>query len=199
MLNKPSKQVIKLVVGLLTLLSATWGATPAATAQQDFEIDNSHTSVIFAISHFKISYVYGRFNRCSGQVVLDRFNPSLSEFKLTIDTQSVDTNNAERDASLRGAAFLDTTQHPAIQFVSESVTETEGTYLAKGKLTIKGVAREITIPFKLLGAGDGPLGNSRIGMISKFTVKRSDYGINEMLDRIGDDVAITFSFQAVEK
>ena len=186
-------------VALMMTLSIHGIVASEASAQQDFVIDNTHTSVVFSISHYRIGYLYGRFNQCSGHIVFDPFNPATSEFRFKIDANSVDTNNADRDTALRSNQFLDVATYPEIEFVSTSVTESEGTYNAKGKLKIKDVTKEVTIAFKLLGTGDGPMGKSRIGMISKFIVKRSDYGMDEMLKNIGDDVAITFSFQAVRK
>ena len=47
--------------------------------------------------------------------------------------------------------------------------------------------------------GKGPFGNTRMGMIAKFSIKRSEFGMKKMLDSIGDDVAITFSFEGVLK
>ena len=169
------------------------------SAQQDYAIDNTHSSIIFSISHYRIGYLYGRFNECSGRVALDQFNPDASEFKFKIQADSVDTNNDDRDTALKGNQFLDAANYPTIEFASQSVEEEDGTYNVTGKLKIKDVSKTVSIPFKLLGSGEGPMGKRRIGMLSKFTIKRSDFGIREMPKNIGDDIAITFSFQAVRK
>ena len=68
-----------------------------------------------------------------------------------------------------------------------------------GTMKLLGIEKEVTIPFQLLGVGKGPFGNTRMGMIGKFSIKRSDFGMNEMIDSIGNDVAITFSFQGILK
>lgn len=184
---------------LLMIIALTTLCNSQTIAQQDYAIDNSHTSVIFSISHFRIGYLYGRFNRCSGRVALDQFDSSLSEFSFKIESNSIDTNNADRDTALKSVQFLDAASYPSIQFESTSVREKDETYFADGTLRIKGVAKKVTLPFRLLGTGEGPMGKTRIGMLCKFKVKRSEYGITEMEKNIGDDVAITFSFQAVRK
>ena len=197
--NTLLKAVTKSAKYILMIAVLTTLCNSSANAQQDYAIDNSHTSVIFSISHFRIGYIYGRFNRCSGRIALDQFDPSLSEFSFKIEANSVDTNNADRDTALKSSQFLDAASYPSIQFESTSVEERDGTYFADGTLRIKGVAKKVTLPFKLLGTGEGPMGKTRVGMLCKFTVKRSEYGITEMEKNIGNDVAITFSFQAVRK
>ena len=194
------RKKIKKTSGVLVFLTFTWLLAIAdVSGQTDYMIDNDHSSVIFSVSHYQIGYLYGRFNQCSGLVAIDRFDPANCEFRFKINAESIDTNNSDRDIALRSNQFLDATNHPEIEFVSTTITEKEGTYLAKGKLKIKDVTNEVTIPFKLLGIGEGPMGKTRVGMISKFSIKRTDYGINEMLTNVGDDIAITFSFQAIRK
>lgn len=170
-----------------------------ACSQQEFELDNAHSSVIFSISHFKIGYVYGRFNTVSGTVNIDNNRPADSKFNFSIDTSSIDTNDKARDQHLNGPDFFNSETFPKIEFESASVSVSGGTYKVTGKLKMLGQEKELTMPLQLLGIGKGPLGRIRMGMIGKFTIKRSDYGMNNMLDVIGDDVAITFSFEAVKK
>ena len=171
----------------------------SAWSQQEFELDNVHSSVIFSISHFKIGYIYGRFNECSGTVMIDNNQPADSKFKFSIDTNSIDTNDKARDQHLNGPDFFDSEKFPKIEFESASVSESGGTYKVTGKLKMMGQEQELVMPLQLLGIGKGPLGRIRLGMIGKFTIKRSDFGMKHMLDAIGDDVAITFSFEAVKK
>ncbi len=178
---------------LLILISNT------AWSQQEFELDNAHSSVIFSISHFKIGYIYGRFNVCSGTVMIDNNQPADSKFKFSIDSGSIDTNDKARDQHLKGPDFFNSETFPKIEFESATVTESSGTYKVTGKMKMLGQEKELTIPLQLLGVGKGPLGRIRMGMMGKFTIKRSEFGMKNMLDVIGDDVAITFSFEAVKK
>ena len=104
--NRPNNTV-RIAIWLKLTLMTSLATVSTTVGQQDYAIDNSHSSVVFSISHFRIGYIYGRFNKCSGQVVLDRFNPTASSFRLQVETQSIDTNNSERDAALRSAKFFD--------------------------------------------------------------------------------------------
>jgi len=173
-------------------------------AAENYEIDASHTSVIFGISHLGFSYTYGRFNKVGGSYSLDREDPSASKFQLTIDAASVDTNDAKRDDHLRNADFFNVNQFPLITFESAGVElqendEGEKVYQVTGKLTMHGVTREITIPLKLLGEGSGPGGVFRTGFLTETRLQRSEYGMTNMIPAIGDDVAITISFEGTKK
>ena len=198
MVGIPSK-IKAFGAGLVMFCVVLLSSIEKSAAQTDYVIDNDHTSIIFSVSHYKIGYLYGRFNKCTGLVAIDRFDPSICEFRFKIKSDSIDTNNSDRDIALRGNQFFDSNTYPTIEFFSTAVTEKDGTYFAEGQLKIKEVTKDVMLPFKLTGSGPGPLGKTRVGMLCKFVVKRSDYGITEMLTNIGDDIAITFSLQAIRK
>ena len=173
-----------------------------------WELDNKHTSLVCAASHFGLSYIYGRFNECSGTVELDFEKPDSTKFRFRIETKSVDTNDANRDAALRGQKGFDIDLYDSITFESTAVKikdktvpggKTKRVFLAKGNLSLHGETRQIDIPLELLAMGKGADGEPRCGFISKFVVFRSDFGMDEMTDTVGDSVAVTFCFQAVRK
>ena len=167
-------------------------------AQKTYELDNSHASLIFSISHFNIGYVYGRFNKVSGTFSIDD-EAANCKFDFEIDPASIDTNDKGRDQHLKGIDFFDIANHPKIEFASKSVSVADNIYSVVGKMKILGVEREVKIPFQQLGVGKGPFGASRMGMIGKFRIKRSEFGMNAMMKGIGDEVAITFAFEGIAK
>ena len=194
-------QVNRRRVVLLPLLGIVASWLPAATSQgQDvFQIDNSHSSIIFSISHFNIGYIYGRFNRCSGVATMNRNDPGRCEFEFEIESKSIDTNDVGRDSHLKGEEFFNVEKFPSIEFKSTKVEKLKGVYQVTGIMKIREREKQVTIPLQLLGVGKGPLGNVRMGMIGKFSIKRSEFGMDSMLDHIGDDVAITFSFEGIRQ
>ena len=165
----------------------------------EYSIDNSHTSVVFAVSHFGLSYTYGRFNKCSGGFAMDSGELSDKGFTFTIDANSIDTNDAERDKHLRGPDFFDTQQFPEIKFVTTKVAKVDGIYQVTGDITMLGKSETLTMPIKLIGIGKGPFGKQRAGFFTKFTIKRSDFGMDKMKGQIGDNISITFSFEGIKK
>ncbi len=170
-----------------------------AVAGDKYELDNAHTSVVFAVSHFGLSYTYGRFNECSGSFALQSGEPTESGFSFVIKADSVDTNNGERDKHLRGPDFFDTQQFPEIKFVTTSFKKVGMVYEVTGDFTMLGQTRQVTMPIQTVGIGKGPFGKQRAGYFTKFTIKRSDFGMNQMIGQVGDNIAITFSFEGIKQ
>jgi polyisoprenoid-binding protein YceI len=62
-----------------------------------------------------------------------------------------------------------------------------------------GVKKVVTLPLKKLGEGPGPGGGYRSGFMYDGKLLRSDFGMTNMVPAIGDEVAITISFEGVRK
>jgi polyisoprenoid-binding protein YceI len=77
------------------------------------------------------------------------------------------------------------------------------TYDVVGMLTIRGIAREITLPVIYLGTARDPYGNTRAGFEAGIALNRKDFGLawNAALETggflVGDDVQISLSIQAL--
>ncbi len=170
---------------------------------EHYMVDGSHTSVVFGVSHMGYSYTYGRFNKLSGAYVLDRANPAASQFQLTIDAASIDSNDQKRDEHLKGPDFFNVKQFPVISFQSTRVTpqqtDNKTIYQVTGNLTIHGVTRPVTLPVQKLDEGNGPAGNYRTGFLCQTNLKRSEFGMTNMIPMIGDEVAITVSFEGLRQ
>ena len=173
--------------------------SPTNCSAADYDLDNSHTSLIFGVSHLGYSFTYGRFNTLAGEFSFDKDNPTESSFKFEIETSSVDTNDAKRDEHLRGPDFFDAKQFPKITFESTSVREAGEGLEMVGNMTMHGVTKETTIAFKYLGEGKGPYGKHRCGFTAQSLLQRGAFGMKAMAPMIGDDVSITFSFEGIQK
>lgn len=182
-----------------TFVATSLLATSATCEAADYDLDNSHTALIFGVSHFGYSFTYGRFNTVAGEFSFDKENPTDSSFKFEIDTGSVDTNDAKRDEHLRGPDFFDAKQFPKITFESTSVRAADEGLEMVGNMTMHGVTKEVTIPFKYLGEGEGPYGKYRCGFSAQLMLQRGEYGMKAMAPMIGDDVSITLSFEGIQK
>jgi polyisoprenoid-binding protein YceI len=193
----------KFVLSALVLLSFSMVSMPQLLRAENFALDTTHTSVIFGISHMGFSYTYGRFNKVAGKYSLDESNPAASSFELTIDAASIDTNDAKRDGHLRGADFLSAAEFPTLDFKSTSVTAEKNDkgdtiYQVKGDLTMHGVKREVLLPLRLLKVGISPMDNKKhSGFLCETRLLRSEFGMTNMIPGIGDEVAVTISFEGV--
>jgi len=186
------------VVALALAATAT-----TASAAETFDLDPAHCSIVFSVSHMSRSYTYGIFKQAKGSVVLDRQNPAACQFRIEIPVDSLDTNNAARDQHLKSQTFFNAAQFPTITFESTSVTATNSpqggvTYQVNGNLTMHGVTKPVTLNLRMLGEGPGPGGRGySAGFVTQLELKRSDFGMNNLLDMVGDAIGITVSFEAI--
>lgn len=179
----------------------------SAIGTSTWKLDNQQSSLVCAVSHYGLSFIYGRFNTCAGSVEMNFQEPDQSKFRFKIDADSIDTNDASRDITLRGESCLDARQYESITFESLAVEaedkkisgKTKRTFLATGNLTIHGETRRVTIPIELLAIGNGPDQQLRCGFMSRFVVSRNEFGLNALAESIGDSIAVTFCFQAVRQ
>lgn len=167
-------------------------------AQTNWNIDPSHSSIRFAVDHMVISEVEGIFSKYEGSVVSAKADFSDAKINFTVDVNSVDTDNAKRDEHLRGADFFETEKYPKMTFVSTSVQKTgDNKYNLKGKLTLHGVTKEITLAMIYGGTTKDPWGNTKAGLKVTGVINRTDFGLkyNSVLEAgslmIGEEVTIT--------
>ena len=201
---KPHRWMVGVAL-LATMVASQVFAAPSGLCQDEddsvdrYTIDNDHTSVVFAVSHFGLSYTYGRFNKVEGTFALDGAELAKSGFSFTIKAGSIDTNNAERDTHLCSPDFFNTQQFPEIKFVTKSFTKVDDQYEVIGELTMLGETRPLTLPLRLVGIGKGPFGKQRAGYFTKFTINRSEFGMDKMAGQVGDKIAVTFSFEGIKQ
>src|SRR5262249_45991620 len=145
-------------------------------------------------------YVHGRFNKFSGAFTIDKADPSKCAFELTIQTDSVDSNNAARDKHLRSPDFFNVEQFPTIAFKSTAVKAIEGGYEVTGDLTMHGTKKPITIQLKGGKAAEFPKGMPRTGFWSEgLTLKRSDFGMDKFVGLLGDTIYVSVSAEGTKK
>ena len=162
------------------LVAGVLATTPVLA--ESYTIDDpsngAHASINFKIKHLGYSWLTGRFDRFSGQFEIDPAKPQNARISVTIDPASVNSNNPTRDTHLRSADFLDVKKFPAARFESTSITLTgDNTADVKGKLTLRGVTREIPIKAKHVGGGKDPWGGFRRGFTGTTEFKLADFGI----------------------
>jgi polyisoprenoid-binding protein YceI len=119
---------------------------------------------------------------------------------------SFSTNNAERDAHVKSADFLDVDQFPTISFTSKAVTQKDDDeFIVTGDLTIHGVTKSVDVKFELLGTSQDPWGGTRIGFEGKAEISRKEFGLvwNVALETggvlVGDTIKLEMDVEAVKK
>ncbi|WP_433681066.1 YceI family protein [Nocardia sp. CA-119907] len=144
----------------------------------DYVLDTGHTRIGFIARHTLSTRVRGRFGEFEGTAHLDGDEPSKSSAQLTIQANSIDTDNPRRD-DLLGRKFLGVDDHPTITFTLTRVEQFDSTSITvTGDLTMRGVTRPVTVDFELTGADIDEQGALRVGLTGSVTINRKDWGVH---------------------
>ena len=194
-----NKRQSRVLVCILAVISLGF-FNNALFAADTYNVDTDHTYIMFRVKHLDVGYSYGRFNGPSGTFVFDESLPSNSSIEMQVKTEGVDTNVEKRDNHLRSPDFFNAAEHPVITFKSTSVKKTSSdSYAVAGNLTLLGTTRPISMVARDTGAGKDPWGKYRRGFETTFTIKRSEYGMNFMLNGVSDEVDITVSVEGIRQ
>jgi polyisoprenoid-binding protein YceI len=168
----------------------------AGVRAETFTVDPVHSSVVFRIKHSNTAYFYGRVTAPEGTIEYDAAKPEASTFSFTLKAANFDTANAQRDTHIKSQSFLNAAEYPTLTFKSTGVKKGEGDKLeVTGDITIHGVKKSITVPVEKTGEAVMQ-GRALVGFEGVFTIKRSEFGITEMANALGDEVRIIVSFEA---
>ena len=167
-----------------------------------WKLDPTHSEISFSVKHLKISKVRGSFKIFDATIVTAE-NPADSTVEAIIEVASVDTNQKDRDAHLRGDDFFAVEQFPTLTFNSTAIRNRSGQhYDVSGDLTIRGHAKPVVLSVEFLGKAKDPWGNEKLAFDVEVTINRKDFGLswNTALETggflVGDDVRITIALQA---
>src|SRR5260370_11362715 len=141
-----------------------------------YTIDPGHSDVPFTVRHLMISKVRGHFTRFQGQLTLAP-DPLASSVTATIELDSIDTNNPQRDGDLRSANFFETDTYPTMTFRSTGIRYSEDGFDVNGELTLHGVTRPVTLALDVNGFTRDPYGGTRAGFSATTGLNRGDFGI----------------------
>lgn len=171
-----------------------------------YVIDPAHSTANFSIKHMMIAKVHGGFEKLSGALIYDPSNPQKTFVEASIETASINTRDAQRDAHLKSADFFDVEKYPLISFRSTQIEKLGDGMKILGELTIHGVTKEVTLDVEgPTGEMKDPWGNVKIGASGTTKIKRKDFGLswNAALEAggflVGDEVNITLDVQFVKQ
>jgi polyisoprenoid-binding protein YceI len=171
-----------------------------------WEIDPSHSEVLFSVKHAMVTTVRGHFNVISGQLNIDEANPTNSWVEAQADASSIDTRDERRDGHLKSPDFFDVQNYPTITFKSTKVEPAgDHEYNVYGDLTMHGVTKPVLFKAEYSGQTKDPFGNLRAGLSAKTKINREDWGLtwNAALEAggvlVSKDVNIEIDLSAVKK
>ena len=178
-----------------TALAVALASTLAAPAfaADEFTFDAGHTYIGFEIDHLGFSQTLGEFTRYDGTLKLDRANLAASSIDVTIDTASIDTDQADFDEHLRSADFFNVAQHPTMRFRSTAVEAVDDdTLKVTGDFTMLGQTHPVVLDVELNKIARNPFRPTiEVAGFSATTVlERSRWGMDKYAPAIGTEVKI---------
>lgn len=149
-----------------TATKTTWG------------IDTTHTEVQFKVKHLVIATVTGFFKKFNGSVVSETEDFDGATVNFSLDVNSIDTNQADRDAHLKSADFFAADQYPTLDFTGTLKKVSGNDFKLEGDLTIRGISKPTVLNVEFGGIMVDPWGNTKAGFEITGKINRKEFGLN---------------------
>jgi len=176
---------------LLVALVALGGASEGRADTTRYRVQSDGSQLGFHATS-RLANADGRFTRFSGEVLADPADLASGRVRVSIEAASIETGIGRRDNHLRSEGFLYVERFPTITFESTRVERDGGHLVLMGRLSIRGVTREVRVPVEV-SVADG-----RLEARGRFDINREDFGVSydSMLNPIGQRVRIDFALRA---
>lgn len=175
----------------------------ASAAPENYALDPYHTYPHFAVDHFGVSLMWGRFDRSSGAFMIDRAAKNGS-LELSVETASLTTGDNEkggrprsRDEHLKSADFFNVAEFPRMSFKAGEVKfNGDSPAEVTGQLTLLGVTKPLTLKMERWVCRDHPFSKKPMcGGNASGAIKRSEFGMKYGLPAVGDDIRLYVEFE----
>ena len=146
---------------------------------QTWSIDPAHSELLFKVRHLMITNVKGEFRNFEASIQSNGNDFSQAKVKASIKTDSIFTNNNDRDQHLKSPDFFDAAQYPEITFEGSSFEKLDAeNYRLKGQLNMHGVTKEISLDVEFGGITKDPYGQTKAGFSFSGKLNRKDFELN---------------------
>jgi polyisoprenoid-binding protein YceI len=166
-------------------------AIPLFAQAKVFTVRKEDSHIGFAVYKWLVFKEEGRFKEFDGTIVYDRQNPSAGQVEFTVQANSIDSRNEDRDRALRSKEFFHVEKYPTLSFKSTDVTARGAdSLLVTGDLTMRGVTKQITISVKVLGFHRVRDLGELAGFEATFVVNREDFGVGRGREIISKEATV---------
>jgi polyisoprenoid-binding protein YceI len=181
-------------------LSLTLGAAPTRAAEPGaaphYTLDQAKSSLEFAFTQAGAQNK-GHFSRFPVTFDFAPDNPASGHLDVVVEMGSLDSGDQERDDTLKSPDLFAVAMFPQAHYVATQMVKTASGFEAVGKLTLRGVTRDLRVPFTFRTATEN---GAAVGYMSgKTSIKRLDYGVGQgdwkATDQVGNDVAVSFALR----
>jgi polyisoprenoid-binding protein YceI len=177
---------MRFVCGLVT---AALCAAPALAADGKFALTGDNTKIEFTGTK-KEGKHDGGFKKLTGTATVPNGDSTAAKFEVTIETDSLWSDNPKLTEHLKAPDFFDVKTNPTAKFVSKGVTKAGEDYQVTGDLTLNGKTNEVSIPAKISLVGGA------LKLTSEFKIDRTKFGMTYGQGKIDDQVTIRIKLEA---
>ena len=181
---------------LRALLAAAGLCLAAGAAAPHYVADPGKSTLEFSFTQAG-AVNRGHFARFPVSFDFDPEQPATGHLEVTVELGSLDTGDQERDDTLKGSDLFAVKQYPQAHYSATQFTKTAAGFEAHGKLTLRNVSRDLTVPFSFRTATEQ---GARVAyMNGKLSLRRLDYGVGQgdwqATDQVGNEVGISFALR----
>ena len=173
-------------------------AVPALAVPDTYNIDPQHTFPMYEVVHFGYSIQRGRFEKTSGDLVLD-LDAKKGEGEISIQTASVSSGVPKLDEHLRGEDFFNSAKFPTMTFKAKNLAF-DGDRLTRvdGDLTLLGVTRPLSFDVAFFKCAINPFfGRPVCGADLVGRIRRSEFGMKYGIPMVSDEVTLRVNVEAM--
>lgn len=186
--SKPHRIAARLVVGCAAGLAAMLAFAAAQWSMQPKE------SKLTFVGEQAGAQFEGAFDKFTAAIAFDPKDLAASRFDVKIDTGSVNTQDGERDDTIKSADLFDVKRFPSARYVADKFTATGANkYSAAGKLTLRDITKDVPIEFTF-ESKDGAA-----WLKGTAKIKRLDFGVGQGewkdTSTVGNDVQVRFALR----
>ncbi|MBE9608469.1 YceI family protein [Chitinilyticum piscinae] len=179
----------------LVLATLLLGAAGTSAAAQTLAPGKSSLEFTFSQMGGKVD---GNFKGYTGKINFDPAKPEKAQAQLEVDLNTIDVGGADGNAEAKKKAWFNVAAFPKATFTATSVKALgSGKFDVKGKLTIKGISRDVGGPLTATQSGD------QLELKGSVAVKRLAFQLGEGAwadtDTVGDDVTIRYKLVLIGK
>lgn len=177
------KNIFYPLAASLIFLSSAWVVVNAT----DYTLKEGH------VIQFKSKDPTGVFKTMKGSIKFDESDLENSKFDLAFDVSSISTGNGMMNKKAQTAEWCDASKYAQIKYVSSKIEKTGEGFNVIGKLTIKGVTKDKTVPLKVSKSG------SDLTFSGSFIVNRMDFKVGKTSDAVPNNMNINYSIPVSKK
>ncbi len=183
---------------LSALLTAATAPAAAIAAPVTYQLDPTHTDVLFTWNHNGFSFPTGRAAISSGTLTYDAAKPTASQVQVELPLAELATHVPKLDEIVKSDKLFDAAKFPQATFRSTSVsTQGSGRLKITGDLTLHGVTRPVVLDATLNKLGEHPSRKvPTIGFNATAVIRRSEFGLDAFLPNIADEVQLRITTEA---